>query len=212
MRFGKQYIPVVLSFGSSLCTLDGLASRPFESWSHSIWTLWPPETPFVGIFPLIRRNAFSKGKTPAMPSEAHNNSTNLLKRVLIKLKYSTESSRCVQASPVDWSDALSKVPLHVVKPETCFDRVLELLAEHSLHRVYVLDDTEDTIGIITLTDILRQLLPHVRPPNATEVSVYGHKKICIHSHSFSTVFSAIFSVRPCDCTQTLLWFLLSVIL
>lgn len=63
--------------------------------------------------------------------------------------------------PVNWSTVLSSVPPHIVSPATEFEKVLELLAEHSLHRVYVLDDTEQSIGIITLTDILRQLLPTV---------------------------------------------------
>lgn len=63
---------------------------------------------------------------------------------------------------MNWSAALRAVPLHIVTPATHFEKVLELLAENILHRVYVLDDTEHAIGIITLTDILRQLLPSVR--------------------------------------------------
>jgi CBS domain-containing protein len=48
-----------------------------------------------------------------------------------------------------------------VFPNTKFAKVLEALSVHKLHRVYVLDHKEHSIGIITLTDILRQLLPKV---------------------------------------------------
>jgi hypothetical protein len=45
----------------------------------------------------------------------------------------------------------------------CFThQSLQVLAVNGLHRVYVLDDTEHSVGIITLTDVLRQLLPEVR--------------------------------------------------
>lgn len=76
----------------------------------------------------------------------------------------------LQGMPVNWSAALRAVPLHIVTPSTHFEKVLELLAENSLHRVYVLDDTEHSIGIITLTDILRQLLPMVRSPANVNLS------------------------------------------
>lgn len=49
--------------------------------------------------------------------------------------------------------------MHIVGPDTKFEKVLEALSVHRLHRVYVLDHKEHAIGIITLTDILRQLLP-----------------------------------------------------
>jgi CBS domain-containing protein len=67
----------------------------------------------------------------------------------------------VQGDNPDWSSALRAVPLHIVFPNTKFAKVLEVLSVHKLHRVYVLDHKEHSIGIITLTDILRQLLPKV---------------------------------------------------
>lgn len=67
---------------------------------------------------------------------------------------------------MNWSTTLRVVPVHIVTPATTFRQVLQALAVNSLHRVYVLDDTEHAIGIITLTDVLRQLLPHIdaQPP------------------------------------------------
>ena len=67
----------------------------------------------------------------------------------------------VQGSDVDWSAALRAVPVHIVTPDTKFEKVLEALSVHKLHRVYVLDKAEKATGIITLTDILRQVLPKV---------------------------------------------------
>lgn len=73
----------------------------------------------------------------------------------------------MQGSDPDWSSALRAVPMHIVGPDTKFEKVLEALSVHRLHRVYVLDHKEHAIGIITLTDILRQLLPRAddAPPS-----------------------------------------------
>lgn len=70
----------------------------------------------------------------------------------------------MQDEDVNWSTTLRVVPVHIVTPATTFRQVLQALAVNALHRVYVLDDKEHAIGIITLTDVLRQLLPH--PPAA----------------------------------------------
>ncbi len=37
-------------------------------------------------------------------------------------------------------------------------QVMELLVKHRIHRLYIVDDNEMPIGIITCTDILRKLL------------------------------------------------------
>ena len=57
---------------------------------------------------------------------------------------------CVQGKDVDWSSALRAVPVHIVTPDTKFEKVLEALSVHKLHRVYVIDKTEKATGIITL--------------------------------------------------------------
>ena len=70
-------------------------------------------------------------------------------------------SAMLQGGSVNWSEALRAVPVHIVTPSTRFEQVLELLVVHKLHRAYVHDDKEHAIGVITLTDVLRQLLPKV---------------------------------------------------
>ena len=47
----------------------------------------------------------------------------------------------------------------MVTPETSLEEVLRLLVERRLHRVYVHNVSENAYSIITLTDILRPLVP-----------------------------------------------------
>jgi CBS domain containing-hemolysin-like protein len=68
----------------------------------------------------------------------------------------------VQGSHINWSAWLRALPVHIVTPDTKFEKVLQALSVHKLHRMYVLDHAEHSIGIITLTDILRLLLPKVQ--------------------------------------------------
>eukprot|EP01025_Chloroclados_australasicus_P064398 TRINITY_DN8604_c0_g1_i2.p2 TRINITY_DN8604_c0_g1~~TRINITY_DN8604_c0_g1_i2.p2 ORF type:complete len:388 (-),score=56.71 TRINITY_DN8604_c0_g1_i2:178-1248(-) len=65
----------------------------------------------------------------------------------------------VPEGDVDWSVALRACPVHIVTPQTRFEQVLQALTLNKLHRLYVVDHVEHSIGIITLTDVLRTLLP-----------------------------------------------------
>ena len=55
----------------------------------------------------------------------------------------------------DWTAALKGVPLVSVTPAATFSEVLQLLATKHLHRVYVVDDVNKEVSIVTLTDVLR---------------------------------------------------------
>lgn len=64
-----------------------------------------------------------------------------------------------QGGNVDWRAAFSDVQVATITPQTSLSDVLHQLTEQRLHRLYVVDDVEKSLGIITLTDLLRPLVP-----------------------------------------------------
>ncbi len=76
----------------------------------------------------------------------------------------------------------SYVAVITVGPSTLLGGVLEALAENSVHHVYVTDDEDRPIGIITPTDVLKvrtlcaTLMRRVRPTDdwACGIAAHGH--------------------------------------
>lgn len=52
-------------------------------------------------------------------------------------------------------------PLVLVSPGSLFSEVVGLLTRHRLHRVYVVDEGERPVGVVTCTDVLRRLMAAV---------------------------------------------------
>lgn len=56
-------------------------------------------------------------------------------------------------------DAISSPVPHRVHPETPVTEVVQLLVDHSIHAVPVVGDADELLGVITVGDALRHLLP-----------------------------------------------------
>lgn len=48
--------------------------------------------------------------------------------------------------------------VQVCKESHTLEQVINLLADHSIHRVFVVDDAKKPIGVITLKDVLLEIL------------------------------------------------------
>mmetsp|Transcript_11200 Transcript_11200/g.20275 ORF Transcript_11200/g.20275 Transcript_11200/m.20275 type:complete len:403 (-) Transcript_11200:1907-3115(-) len=67
-------------------------------------------------------------------------------------------ARVAGAEEGDWAAVLSSVPVKTVAPSTTFLELLNLVAKEKVSRVYVADENGAPSSIITLTDILREVV------------------------------------------------------
>jgi len=74
-------------------------------------------------------------------------------------------------------DLLAKLPVVTVRPRTTFCRMLEKLAtfnsNRGLHRVYVVDESNRPLSIVTLTDVLRTIVRYDDIPITRRLSLEG---------------------------------------
>ncbi|GFR43787.1 hypothetical protein Agub_g4904 [Astrephomene gubernaculifera] len=57
-----------------------------------------------------------------------------------------------------WADVLKETALTTLKPSSTFGALLELMASQNLHRIYIVDEDGKPVSIVTLTDVLREVI------------------------------------------------------
>ncbi len=57
-----------------------------------------------------------------------------------------------------WTEVLKELPLLSLKPSSTFGQLLETMATQGLHRLYITDDEGKPVSIVTLTDVLREIV------------------------------------------------------
>jgi CBS domain-containing protein len=77
-------------------------------------------------------------------------------------------------------DLLGKIELAVVRPRSTFCRMLEKLTTFNcgrgLHRVYVVDESNHPLSIVTLTDVLRTIVRYDEMPITRRLSLERGKE------------------------------------
>ena len=146
--------------GAFVLAIRGYTPPNVRAWESMMWS--PCLGSFLACYCLFLTDRYASGLRPelACAVPACLPTAKMLMQKSVCLHQNT-CSAMLQDDSVNWSEALRAVPVHIVTPSTRFEQVLELLVVHKLHRAYVHDDKEHAIGVITLTDVLRQLLPKV---------------------------------------------------
>ncbi len=62
------------------------------------------------------------------------------------------------AADKNWAEVLKALPLLSLKPSSTFGQLLETMATQGLHRLYITDDEGKPVSIVTLTDVLREIV------------------------------------------------------
>ncbi len=58
---------------------------------------------------------------------------------------------------------LKPLTLRSLKPSSTFGQLLETMATQGLHRLYITDDEGKPVSIVTLTDVLREIVKPEEP-------------------------------------------------
>ncbi len=58
---------------------------------------------------------------------------------------------------------LSSIPTVSLKPSSTFGQLIDLIASQSLHRVYITGEAGEPLSIVTLTDVLREIIKPEAP-------------------------------------------------
>ncbi|PNH12790.1 SNF1-related protein kinase regulatory subunit gamma-1-like [Tetrabaena socialis] len=69
-----------------------------------------------------------------------------------------KGTRVAGAADNKWSEVLKVLPLPTLKPSSTFGQLLETMAAQGLHRIYITDDDGKPVSIVTLTDVLREII------------------------------------------------------
>nr|AAA96956.1 protein kinase [Chlamydomonas reinhardtii] len=62
-----------------------------------------------------------------------------------------------------WADVLKAVPLPTLTPSATFGKLLETMAGQGLHRIYIVDEDGKPVSIVTLTDVVREIIKPEAP-------------------------------------------------
>ncbi|KXZ52801.1 hypothetical protein GPECTOR_8g188 [Gonium pectorale] len=69
-----------------------------------------------------------------------------------------KGARVPGATDAKWSEVLKDLPLPSLKPSSTFGQLLETMASQNLHRLYITDEDGKPVSIVTLTDVLREVI------------------------------------------------------
>jgi CBS-domain-containing membrane protein len=92
---------------------------------------------------------------------------NAVSMLLLRMLESSDYSAQVYNAPIkeflQWcvEASVGKAPRHAtvtVGLDTPIDKVIETLAVNRVHRVYVVDDKNDLCGVISVSDIVKQMV------------------------------------------------------
>ncbi|EFJ45381.1 hypothetical protein VOLCADRAFT_109874 [Volvox carteri f. nagariensis] len=67
-------------------------------------------------------------------------------------------ARVAGAADGKWSEVLKDLPLPTLKPSGTFGQLLGTMASENLHRLYIVDEDGKPVSIVTLTDVLREII------------------------------------------------------
>ncbi|PNW75473.1 hypothetical protein CHLRE_12g528000v5 [Chlamydomonas reinhardtii] len=74
-----------------------------------------------------------------------------------------KGTRVAGAADNKWADVLKAVPLPTLTPSATFGKLLETMAGQGLHRIYIVDEDGKPVSIVTLTDVLREIIKPEAP-------------------------------------------------